>query len=105
MQKIAYIHTFEVKKFNLVSMSDVSLPAINLLDVRMFINSSRPNHIMRILNYAYTLIRILPVKLGLRDCGLKMISFQIFVNCGILLRRRGIHVRNGFIVIIKQANL
>lgn len=36
--------TFEVKKFNFVSISDVSLPAINLLDVRMLSNSSRPNY-------------------------------------------------------------
>ena len=36
------MRTLDVKKFNFVSMSDVSLPAINLLDVRMFSNSSKP---------------------------------------------------------------
>lgn len=101
------MYTFEVKKFNFVSMSDVSLPAINLLDVRMFSNSSRPKHmhttyIIHILNIIihaslvkkisyciYATLHVhnnfnIPVKLGLRDRGLKIISFQMFVNCGIL---------------------
>ena len=34
-----------------------------------------------------------PVKFGLRDCGLKTISFQIAVNCGILKRKR---IKNNF---------
>lgn len=46
-------------------MSDVSLPAINLLDVRIFSNSSRPNYIMRILNYAYT-YNYLACKVGIK---------------------------------------